>query len=169
MKLVAARRCVHSIKYAVVLLVKHVLTLLNKSVATTSHAQREGAVVTVLVQIYLGSCVVGCQSVLGIHAVGKVLQQGAVRMARCAVGMPILLFVVKLENGVRVGSVQQAVFCESNWWCNLHEKDRDMAMLHDFQFSSIISTFCIFVLRPSTFWFVACQITIENYCKILHL
>ena len=38
-----------------------------------------------------------------------------------------------------------------------------MAMLHDFQFSSIISTFCIFVLRPSTVWFVACQITIENY------
>ena len=105
-----------------VLLVKHVLTLLNKSVATTSHALREGAVVTVLVQICLGSCVVGCQSVLGIHAVGKVLQQGAVRMARCAVGMPILLFVVKLENGVRVGSVQQTVFCELNWWCNLHEK-----------------------------------------------
>ena len=120
-KLVVTQRCVHSIKYAVVLLVKHVLTLLNKSVATTSHAQREGAVVTVLVQICLGSCVVGCQSVLGIHAVGKVLQQGAVRMARCAVGMPILLFVVKLENGVRVGSVLRAMFCELKW-CNLHEK-----------------------------------------------
>ena len=65
----------------------------------------------------------GCQSVLlGVHAVGKVLQQGAVRMARCAVGMPILLFVVNLENGVRVGSVLQAVFCELNWWCNLHKK-----------------------------------------------
>ena len=148
-RLVATRRCVHSIKYAVVLLVKYVLTLLNKSVATTSHAQMEGAVVMVLVQICLGSCVVGCQSVLGVHAVGKVLQQGAVRMAlvqtclgscvvgcqsvlgihvvgkvlqqgavrmaRCAVGMPILLFVVKLENGVRVGSVLRAVFCELNW------------------------------------------------------
>ena len=97
------------------LLVNHVLTLLSKSVATTSHALRESAVVMVLVQICLGSCVVGCQSVLGIHAVGKVLQQGAVRMARCAVGMPILLFVVNLENGVKVGSVQQAVFCELNW------------------------------------------------------
>ena len=67
----------------------------------------------------------GCQSVLlGVHAVGKVLQQGAVRMARCAVGMPILLFVVNLENGVRVGSVLQAVFCELKLvvWCNLNEK-----------------------------------------------
>ena len=104
-----------------VLLVNHVLTLLSKSVATTSHALRESAVVMVLVQICLGSCVVGCQSVLGVHAVGKVLQQGAVRMARCAVGMPILLFVVKLENGVRVGSVLRAMFCELKW-CNLHEK-----------------------------------------------
>ena len=111
-KLVAARPYVHSIKYAVVLLVKHALTLWSKSVATTNHALRESAVVMVHVQICLGSCVVGCQSVLGLHAVGKILQQGVVRMVRCAVGMPILLFVVKLENGVRVGSVLQTMSCE---------------------------------------------------------
>ena len=121
-KLVAARPYVHSIKYAVVLLVKHVLTLLSKSVATINHALRESAVVMVHVQICLGSCVVGCQSVLGVHAVGKILQQGVVRMARCAVGVPILLFVVKSENGVRVGSVLRTMSFELYWWCNLHEK-----------------------------------------------
>ena len=79
-----------------------------------------GVATPLLVQICLGSCVVGSQSVLlEVHAVGKVLQQGAVRMASCAVGMPILLFVAKLENSVRMGSVLRAMFCELNWWCGV--------------------------------------------------
>ena len=123
-RVVVAQPYVHSIKYAVVLLVKHVLTLLSKSVATTNHALRESAVMMVHVQICLGSCVVGCQSVLGVNAVVKILQQGVVRMVRCAVGVPILLFVVKLENGVRVGNVLQAMSFELYWWCNLYERGR---------------------------------------------
>ena len=75
----------------------------------------------------------GSQSVLlGVHAVGKVLQQGAVRMASCAVGMPILLFVAKLENSVRMGSVLRAMFCELNWWCNLHEKRTEIWLTFNF-------------------------------------
>jgi len=54
----------------------------------------------VLVQICLGICVVGCHSVLGgKDYAAKCCQSGQIY----AVGMPILLFVVKLENGACEG------------------------------------------------------------------
>ena len=79
----------------------------------------------------------GCESVLGVNAVVKILWQGVVRMVRCAMGVPILLFVVKLENGVRVGSVLQAMFFELYWWFNFMKRGQRYSHA-DFQLSTCI-------------------------------
>lgn len=101
-KLVAVLMSVFRVKNAAV---QRAFSPMNRTVATTKHVPKANVAVMVHVQIFLESCVVDCPSVLEVHVVGKIMQQNAARVVRHAADTTHLLYVVIVENTVKMGNV----------------------------------------------------------------